>query len=154
MHFANTILTINIHTNMERIKYVKGQEHRTDDIIKFLISQGATDNGDWINEYHYEFENPLKIFYVNNNGIVRKNVACVTLTELMEEYVLDRWRAEIGESYHYIDHCGDIQISIDTRRNCDNLLYAKGNYFQYRDDAIQFRAEAVGNKFKVMSNKQ
>lgn len=139
---------------MERIKYVKGQEHRTDDIIKFLISQGASNNGEWINENKYDFENPLKIFYVNNNGIVRKNVACVTLTELMEECALDRWRAEIGESYHYIDHCGEIQLSIDTRRNCDKLLYDKGNYFQYRDEAIRFRAEAVRNKFKAILNKQ
>ena len=57
------------------------------------------------------------------------------LREIVEQEDKKPWRAEIGNMYCYVNDNGHISSSAEFFHSCDTIKYAKGNYFQTKEEA-------------------
>ena len=56
----------------------------------------------------------------------------------------ERWRAECGENYYFIDDCGEVYPDEDEDLDSDDHRYLTGNYFKNEEEA-----EKVLNKILI-----
>lgn len=121
----------------EKIKAVRGDKDRVDDIKAWLISQGANKD---LGSFKYNSED--YIYHVTPDGYVRS--AYMETTQYLFDIVkLPRWKAICNQHYFYINSECEVCVSSLNKTDFDNLRWDIGNYFKTREEA-----EKVCNKIR------
>lgn len=122
----------------EKIKAVRGNSQRCEDVVTWLEDHGAKDA-----KHQVEGSRDYKMYFVDPNGdaqCIDENYEC-----LFDVEELPRWRAKENDPFYCIDGTFNIAYVADCRSDTDNLLYEIGNYFQTEAEAVYYC-----DKFKEM----
>lgn len=120
----------------EKIKAIRGNKERAEEVIKWLVNHGARDAIKQVDGNDSDL-----LYFVTEEG----NVGCIE-TEykcLVDVEELPHWRAEIYHDYWYIDAEMDISSETDCRGYIANRRYMYGNYFKTEAEAEEMRDRVV-----------
>lgn len=59
--------------------------------------------------------------------------------ESKEEKKGKRWRAEVNDTYYYINDCGCVNVSYENNDEFDNYRYKMRNYFKTDEEAVEYK---------------
>lgn len=125
----------------EKIKGMYGSKTRADEVLKWLIEQGAEPasvkllGGDTCNT----------IYYVNK----QKQATWVNAihSELFNIVELPQWRAKKEQFYYYISDSCKVHWDREIQDILDDSRYECGNYFKTKEEAESY-AEKIREIFK------
>lgn len=119
----------------KKIKAVRGNKERPDEVIKWLISNGATDA---INQVTGRHDGSL--YFVTPDG--RADFLSLRFEYLFDVEELPHWRAKNGEEYWFIDDALDVRCTTEDYSRKHDDRYVAHNYFK-----TEWEAEEYCDKF-------
>ena len=76
----------------------------------------------------------------------------IDFNNLPQRQEVNRWRAEVGERYYYLDIYFEVHSFLEEYSNTDTKLYKIGNYFQTKEEAQEV-ADKLNEYFNQLINK-
>lgn len=76
----------------------------------------------------------------------------IDFNNLPKRQKANRWRAEVGEKYYYLDIYFEVHSFLEEYSNTDTKLYKIGNYFQTKEQAQEV-ANKLNKYFNELINK-
>lgn len=119
----------------EKIKAVHGSKERDEEVINWLVDNGATDA---MNQVIGRDEESL--YFVTPDG--RADFLSLRFEYLFDVEELPRWRAKDGEEYWYIDDALDVRCTTEDYSRKHDDRYVAHNYFK-----AEWEAEKYCDKF-------
>lgn len=115
----------------EKIKAIRGNEKRCEDVVTWLEEHGAKDA-----KHQVEGSCDDRMYFVDPNG----NVECANkkFKYLFDVEELPRWRAKFDEEYWYIDDAIKVRCTTEELSRIDEDRYVGLNYFQTEGEAEEY----------------
>lgn len=113
----------------EKIKAVRGNKERAEEVKKWLINHGAT----YLEKLGCNNED--YIYFVNPNGEVDYLMNYEYLFDVEE---LPLWRAKCDEEYWYIDDDIEVRCTTEELSRKDDARYVGRNYFKTEGEAEEY----------------
>lgn len=125
---------------MERIKAIKGDSFRCNEVYDWLVKQcGATA----IPFTKIDLSDNKYLYYVVDNKVLRSRTVS-DVAKLVEIVELPKWRAEFNEMYFYITDTFKVSCKNDLRHGVDEERWKANNYFKTSTDAMEFLNKMLG----------